>query len=157
MIENCLSENSVEVPVSFKPSTSNILEQIVSPSLAPVCDQPFLRTRIHILIQTCCHNLVQSYQLLRNCRLDNETTHSSSMGLLNDRLSVTDHVGLTINYNSNEDTVNEKQALHHNISRYNPIYLNVKLNKGDQLYIIVSQVFISNDPKLTYFGAYNIY
>ncbi|KAK3576801.1 hypothetical protein CHS0354_002583 [Potamilus streckersoni] len=33
----------------------------------------------------------------------------------------------------------------------------VKLNKGDQLYIIVSQVHISKDPKLTYFGAYKIY
>ncbi|KAK3576809.1 hypothetical protein CHS0354_002593 [Potamilus streckersoni] len=33
----------------------------------------------------------------------------------------------------------------------------VRLNERDELYIMVSQLYISRDPKLTYIGAYKIY
>ncbi|KAL3847925.1 hypothetical protein ACJMK2_018815 [Sinanodonta woodiana] len=138
----------------------------------------------------------QSYQPIRNWKLDNETTHISGMELVNDRLQalesgmyfVYSQVGFEMQYKRNEDIEIAKQTLYHHLSRYNPIYPNggsqilakgaatqcweqikdfghytsyagvtVKLNKGDQLYISVSQVYISRDPKRTYFGAYKIY
>ncbi|KAK3576807.1 hypothetical protein CHS0354_002591 [Potamilus streckersoni] len=138
----------------------------------------------------------QTYQPIRNWKLDNETTHISGMELVNDRLQalesgtyfVYSQVGFEIQYQPNEDIEIAKQTLYHHLNRYNPIYPNggsqilakgaatqcweqikefghytsyagvtVKLNKGDQLYIIVSQAYISRDPKRTYFGAYKIY